>query len=253
VTGASTGIGFHLARIAGEQGYDLLVAADEPEILNAAANLRGGGIQVEAIQADLSTVEGNDKLLAALGERPVAVLMANAAHGLGHAFLDQDFAQIRHVIDTNVTGTVYLIHRVAQRMRAAGAGRILITGSIAGFIPGTFQAVYNATKAFIDSFSIALRAELSETGITVTCLMPGPTDTAFFERANMVDTRFAQGDKQAAGEVAALGFEAMLKGDADIVTGWKNKLQVAVAHVTPATVLAEQHRHQAEPGGANET
>jgi short-subunit dehydrogenase len=113
----------------------------------------------------------------------VDALLANAGHGLGHGFLDQDFREARHVIDTNITGTIYLIQKVGRDMRERGRGRILITGSIAGFMPGSFQAVYNGTKAFIDSFSFALRNELKDTEITVTCLMPGATETEFFERA----------------------------------------------------------------------
>ena len=118
--------------------------------------------------------------------------MANAGHGLGKGFLDQDFEEARHVIDTNITGTVYLIQRIGRDMRARGQGRILITGSIAGFMPGSFQAVYNGTKAFIDSFSFALRNELKDSGVTVTCLMPGATETEFFERADMLDTKVGQ-------------------------------------------------------------
>ena len=115
-------------------------------------------------------------------------MLANAGHGLGRGFLDQNFEDVRHVIDTNVTGTVYLVQLVGRSMRSRGRGRILLTGSIAGFMPGTYQAVYNATKAFVDSFSFALRAELKDTGVTVTCLMPGATETDFFERADMLDT-----------------------------------------------------------------
>ena len=137
-------------------------------------------------------------------------------------------------------------------MRARGEGRILITGSIAGFMPGTFQAVYNGTKAFIDSFSFALRNELKDTGVTVTCLMPGATETEFFERADMLDTKVGQAKKDDPADVAKTGFEAMMKGDGDVVSGWKNKLQTAIANVTPAGVLAEQHRKMAEPGSAAE-
>ena len=127
-------------------------------------------------------------------------------------------------------------------------GRILITGSVGGFVPGSFQAVYNATKAFIDSFSFALRNELKDTGVTVTCLMPGPTETEFFERAGMTDTKVGQSEKDDPAEVARTGFEAMMRGEGDVVSGWKNKLQTAIASVTPAGVLAEQHRKKAEPG-----
>jgi short-subunit dehydrogenase len=151
-------------------------------------------------------------------------LLANAGHGLGHAFLDQDFTNVRHVIDTNVTGTVYLVQLVGRSMRSRGQGRILLTGSIAGFMPGTYQAVYNGTKAFVDSFSFALRAELKGTGVTVTCLMPGATETDFFERADMLDTKVGQGKKDDPADVARVGFDAMMRGDGDVVSGWKNKL-----------------------------
>jgi short-subunit dehydrogenase len=188
--------------------------------------------------------------LCSLGGRPVDALLANAGHGLGRAFLDQDFHDVRHVIDTNVTGTVYLVQRIGRDMRARGTGRILLTGSIAGFMPGTYQAVYNGTKAFIDSFSFALRAELKDSGVTVTCLMPGATDTEFFERADMLDTKVGQGAKDDPVDVASAGFAAMMRGDGDVVSGWKNKLRTAVASVTPAGMLAEQHRRMAEPGSA---
>jgi len=146
---------------------------------------------------------------------------------------------------------LYLIHHVGRGMRARGRGRILITGSIAGFMPGTFQAVYNGTKAFIDSFSWALRNELKDTGVTVTCLMPGPTDTEFFERADLMDTKVGtQQNKSDPVDVARVGFKAMMDGDGDVVAGLKNKLQTAMAGVTPAAVLAEQHRKMAEPGTA---
>jgi short-subunit dehydrogenase len=135
-------------------------------------------------------------------------------------------------------------------MRSRGTGRILLTGSIAGFMPGTYQAVYNGTKAFVDSFSFALRAELKESGVTVTCLMPGATETDFFERADMLDTQVGQSKKEDPADVARVGFDAMMRGDGDVVSGWKNKLQSAIANVTPAGVLAEQHRRMAEPGFA---
>jgi len=180
VTGASSGIGFELARQCAQHGYDLLIAADEASIENAAAELRQMGSQVDAVEADLATLSGVDALVAATKGRLVDALLANAGHGLGKAFLDQPFEEIRHVIDTNVTGTIYLIQQVGREMRARHKGRILITGSIAGYIPGTFQAVYNGTKAFIDSFSYALRNELKDSGVTVTCLMPGATETEVF-------------------------------------------------------------------------
>ena len=197
VTGASSGIGYELAKVAAENDFDLIIAADEAEIEDAAINLRGFGCQVQAVETDLSTISGVDKLLETVSTdgRPVSALMANAGRGLGHAFLDQNFEQVRKVVDTNITGTIYLIHRVGQKMRDQNSGRILITGSIAGFMPGSFQAVYNGSKAFLNSFSFALRNELKDSEVTVTCLMPGATETEFFERADMLDTKVGQGEK----------------------------------------------------------
>jgi short-subunit dehydrogenase len=248
VTGASTGIGYELAKCCAKDGFDLLVAADEPAIFAAADDFRAFGVTVQAVQADLATTEGVDELYGATNGRPIDALLANAGRGLGHAFLDQQWADIRRVIDTNVTGTVYLLHKVGKDMRRQGSGRILITGSIAGFMPGTFQAVYNGTKALLDSFSFALRAELKDTGVTVTCLMPGATETDFFERAEMLDTKVAQSKKDDPADVARVGYDAMMRGDGDVVSGWQNKLRSAIANITPAGVLAEVHRGMAEPG-----
>lgn len=250
VTGASTGIGFELAKICAQNGYNLVVVADEPAIEQAAEQFRASGTTVDAVQADLATIEGVDQLIAVIGGRPVAALLANAGRGLGRAFLDQDWNDVRRVIDTNVTGTLYLIHEVGKEMRRRGEGRILITGSIAGFMPGTFQAVYNGTKALLDSFSFALRAELADSGVTVTCLMPGATETDFFERADMLDTKLGTEKKQSAAEVARIGFDAMQRGQGDVIAGWQNKLQAAISHILPAGAAAEMHRKQAAPGTA---
>lgn len=251
VTGASSGIGYELAKCCAEDGFDLLIAADEPEIQQAAEDFKKLGVNVEAIEADLATTEGVDTLHEAIAGRSVDALLANAGRGLGGAFLDQDFADVRHIIDTNITGTIYLAQKVGRDMRSRGQGRILFTGSIAGFMPGSFNAAYNGTKAFVDSFSFALRNELKDSGVTVTCLMPGATETEFFERADMLDTKVGQSRKDDPVDVAKVGFEAMMNGDGDVVAGWKNKLQSAAALITPSDVLAEQHRKMAEPGSAS--
>jgi short-subunit dehydrogenase len=190
------------------------------------------------------------KLCSAAKGRAVDILMANAGRGLGRAFLDQDFERVRKAIDTNVTGTVYLIQKIGRDMRQRNSGRILITGSIAGFTPGSFQAIYNGSKAFLDSFSFALREELRDTKLTLTCLMPGTTETDFFTRADMMDTKIGTEAKDDAAEVARAGYDAMMRGEGDVVTGMKNKIQSSVANVTPSGVLAKQHRKMAEPGTA---
>ena len=249
VTGASSGIGYELAKLCASNGFDLVLAADE-SLDRAAADCRALGAAVDTVEVDLATLPGVDRLVEQIHDRTVDALLANAGHGLGQAFLDQEFDEVQHVIDTNVTGTIYLIHKVGRGMRARNYGRILITGSIAGYMPGSFHAVYNGTKAFIDSFSYALRNELQDTAITVTCLMPGVTDTRFFERAGLTDTKVGTDPKDDPADVAKDGFDAMMKGDAEVVSGWKNKVQTTIANVTPSEVLAEQHRKLTEPGSA---
>jgi len=249
VTGASSGIGLELAREAALRGYDLLIAADR-SLNEVAAELQAHGGTVVTVEADLATREGVDNLYSQVENRRVDALLANAGHGLGKAFLDQEFAEVQHVINTNITGTIDLIQRVARQMRRQDAGKILITGSIAGYMPGTFQAVYNGTKAFVDSFSYALRNELKDTGVTVTCLMPGATDTDFFARADMLDTKVGTDSKADPADVAKSGFEAMEKGEPGVIAGVGNKLRAALSSLVPDTMLAEQHRKMAEPGSA---
>jgi short-subunit dehydrogenase len=254
VTGASSGIGYHLALCAAEHGFDLIVAADTP-LADAVLDFESMGAKVHAVQCDLATTDGVQHLIQAIGDRDVDALMANAGHGLGGSFLAQDFSEILHVINTNVTGTLHLIQHVGRGMVARARGRILITGSIAGFQPGSFHAVYNGSKAFIDSFAIALRNELKGTEVTVSCLMPGPTDTEFFHRAGMETTKVANDPKMMMQpqDVARIGFNAMLKGEADVVAGVKNKLQVAMSKVMPSQATAQMHRKLAEPGKVEPT
>jgi uncharacterized protein len=250
ITGASTGIGLELARLCAEQPWDLVIAADEARIHDAAQELSHHGVQCKAVECDLSTREGVDKLLAAIEEtgRPVHALLANAGRGLGRAFLDQNIDEALKVAHTNIDGTIYLVHKIGNEMRERRQGRILITGSIAGLMPGTFQAVYNGSKAFLDSFSVALNNELKDSGITVTCLLPGATETDFFERADMMDTKVGTGEKADAADVAKTGFDAMMKGELKVVAGFGNKMRAAMAHIAPDSTLAEMHRGHAEPG-----
>ena len=170
-------------------------------------------------------------MLTRIGERPVDVLVANAGHGLGHGFLDQAPTEWMHVINTNISGTLLLIQPIVRGMVERGEGKVLITGSIAGHLAGAFQAVYNGSKAFIDSFAAALNEEIKDSGVTVTCLKPGATETNFFHRAELDDTKVGQAKKDDPAEVAKTGWEAMKKGEAAVIYGIKNKLQVAAADV----------------------
>jgi short-subunit dehydrogenase len=206
---------------------------------------------VRSIEADLATEQGVRQLLDLVGERQVDVLVANAGHGLGGAFLDQSPPEWRHVVDTNVTGTLLLIQPLAKKMVQRGEGKVLIVGSIAGHLAGSFQAVYNGTKAFIDSFAAALNNELKDTGVTVTCLKPGATETEFFERAGMEDTKVGQAKKDDPADVAKTGWEAMKDGKESVVYGLKNKAQVWASGILPESATAAMHRQQAEPGSGS--
>jgi len=148
ITGASTGIGLELARCCAQAGFNLVIAADEPAIERVGVDLRRLGGSVEPVQADLATTEGVDRLCAAVGDRPIDALLANAGVGLGKAFLDQDFGRIRHVVETNVTGTLHLIHRAGNEMLRRNSGRILITGSIAGFTPAASRPSTTPPRLF---------------------------------------------------------------------------------------------------------
>lgn len=250
VTGASSGIGLELAKLAAQHGYDLLVAADTP-FVDASAGLGQYGVAVETLETDLAGFEGVDRLLDAAGGREIDLLCANAGQGRGGAFLDQTPDEWRHIVDTNITGTVYLLQKVLRKMTARNAGKVLVTGSIADVVPGAFNATYNATKAFLDNFVAALRNEIKNIeGVTITTLMPGPTDTAFFERAGMLDTEVGRNPHKAdPAKVAKDGFEAAMAGEDSIVSGWTNKIEHAGARVMPESVLAERHRKMAEPDG----
>ena len=245
VTGSSTGIGHELAKLAAADGYDLLLAADTP-FTDAPAG-------AETLEVDLSTVDGVEQLLAKVDGRQIDLLCANAGHGLGRAFLDQSPDAWQHVVNTNITGTVYLLQKVLGPMVARNEGKVLVTGSIAGYIPGSFQAVYNGSKAFVDSFVAAVQNEIKDSdGVTLTNLMPGPVETEFFERGDMMDTSVGVNpNKSDPADVAKDGYDALMAGHKHIVSGWKNKIQSAVANITPNEILAEQHRKMAEPGTAD--
>ena len=257
VTGASSGIGFELAKQFAEHGYDLLVTAEDAAIDQAAADLRRDGQnQVIPVRADLATFNGVEELYAAILEtgRPVDAIAINAGRGIGGDFVRMtDLDNELNVIAVNVTSTVHLAKRVLPDMVSRGAGRVLFTSSIASMMPGTYQAVYNASKSFVQSFAEALRAELNDTDVVVTSLMPGPTDTNFFHRAEMDDTKVGAGKKDDPALVAKQGFEALMDGKEKVVAGsTKTKVQGAASKVMPDKAKATMHRKMAEPGSASE-
>ncbi len=250
VTGASSGIGLELARQFATHDFDVVVVAEDAELTAAAAELRGTGATVHEIRADLRSPQEVERLWAgvsALG-RPLDAAALNAGVGRGGAFLDIDLADEFEVIDLNVKSTVALSKLVLRDMVARNTGRVLITSSIASTMPGSFQAVYNASKSFLQSFAEALQEELKDSAVTITSLMPGPTDTEFFARADMLDTKVGQSEKDEPAQVAAQGFEALMDGEAKLVAGsLKTKVQGAMNSVLPDSLKAKAHRQMAEP------
>jgi uncharacterized protein len=255
ITGASSGIGLELARQFAEHGFDLIVAAEDDELTAAAGSLDGADVQVDAVRVDLATPAGVEQLYERIqaSNRPVDALALNAGIGSGGAFVETELEDELKLVDLNVRSVVHLAKLVVRDMVARGEGRVLITSSIASTMPGSFQAVYNASKSFDQSFALALRNELKDTGITVTSLMPGPTDTEFFERAEMLDTKVGSGDKDDPADVARDGFEALMAGDERVVSAsLSTKVQARAGRVLPDSVKAEMHRKMAEPGSAKD-
>jgi len=253
VTGASSGIGRELAKQFATHGFDLVINAEDSGLDDAAAELRATGADVQTVRADLRTAAGVETLYSALTAtgRPVSAAALNAGVGRGGAFLDTDLDDEIEIIDLNITSTVRLAKRLLRDMAARDEGRVLITSSIASTMPGSFQAVYNASKSFLQSFAEAVANELKDTGVTITSLMPGPTETNFFHRADMDDTKVGASSKDSAEQVAKQGFEALMKGDKKIVAGGLGtKAQGMAAKVLPDSVKGAMHRQMAEPGSA---
>ncbi|EDL48064.1 SDR family oxidoreductase [Erythrobacter sp. SD-21] len=250
ITGASSGIGFELAILAARDDCDLLLVADQglDEGASALRDISSGTGNIETLESDLATQTGIDEVIDKIAGRQVDVLMANAGQGEGDAFFNQDWMAIKRTIDTNITGTVSLIHKIGGKMRAANSGRILVTGSIVDDIPGPFNLVYNSTKAFVDDFCVGLSNELNDSNVVVSCLLPGLTDTQFFERADMQETYVGRSDAKAdPAKVAKDGYDALLKGETQEVSGLLNKVQHAFAGVLPDELLAQLHRMAAKP------
>ena len=254
VTGGSDGIGRSLAGQFVQHGYDVLIAAEDAGVNDAARDLSSADGTVEAIVVDLSTADGVDRLAERItsGGRPIDAIAINAGIGVGGAFTETSLEQELESIDLNVRSTVHLTKRILPSMVERGQGKILFTSSVASLMATPYEAVYGATKAFVKSFAAAIRNEVAETGVTVTTLMPGPTETNFFKRAGMMDTKVGADPKKAdAEDVARQGFEALMSGKDQIIAGTlKTKLEGSVATLLPEKVTAGQHGAAAKPGSA---
>ena len=259
VTGASSGIGLELAKQFAANGFDLIVTAEDAELADAAQQVRESGDgQVESVQVDLALPGGVDALwsaVTALG-RPLDAAALNAGVGAGGAFAtDTKLEDELRVIDLNVRSTVHLAKHVVQQMVARDSGRILFTSSIGAALPGSYHAVYNASKSFVQSFALAIRDELRDSGVTVTLLLPGPTETEFFERADMLDTPIGSSPKSQddPADVARDGFEALMNGDERVVSAsLSTKLQGRGSRFLPDSAKAAMHRRMAQPADGDD-
>ena len=250
VTGASSGIGRALAGEFASHAFDLMICAEDAGIETAAAELREVGVQVRSVRADLATYEGVEDLVVAVEAtgRPVEAVAVNAGIGVGARFVDRRLEDHLRLIALNVTGAVHLTWRLLQPMVQRGRGRLLFTSSVAATMPGPYESTYNASKSFLGSFAQAIRAELAGTGVTVTALMPGPTDTDFFERAGLEDTKLGRAPKDDPRDVARDGFEAMMAGKDHVVAGSaRNKLLTAAGRLLPDKATAAMHAKLSQP------
>lgn len=258
VTGASSGIGYNLAKVFAENGYDLVIVSNGERLEKAAVDFQALGVQVKAIEADLASYDGVKSFwqqVEAMG-RPVDAAAINAGVGVGGLFAETDLDEEINLVRLNVEGTMHIAKRVVQHMVKRGQGRILITASIAGEMVAPREAVYAASKAFDLSFAKSLRVELEGTGVTVTALQPGPVDTDFFHRAGMDNTKVGtEGKKESEPyDVAKQGFEALMKGEKHVYSAsWKTKLEGAVANITPDAVKAAMHEKMAKPLDGSKT
>ncbi|WP_224365913.1 SDR family NAD(P)-dependent oxidoreductase [Hyalangium versicolor] len=251
VTGASSGIGYELAQQFVQNGFDVLICAEDSGIIEAAKRLSDGS-HVEGLQVDLAHYDGVERLYGKIQSigRPIDAIAINAGVGVGGDFArDTSLEEELNLINLNVTSAVHLAKRVARDMVRRGSGRILFTSSIAAIMPAPFEAVYGASKAFLLSFSEALRNELADAGITVTALMPGPTDTQFFHRAGMDDTKVGQEEKDDPAQVARQGFEALMAGKDKVIAGsLKTRAMAAASKLLSDPVKSQAHRRMSEPG-----
>jgi short-subunit dehydrogenase len=250
VTGASSGIGLELAKQFVAHDFDVLMVAEDDGIVSAAASV-GDGSATEALQLDLTRRDAVEALWAHVqaSGRAVDAVAINAGVGNAGAFVDTSLAADVELIELNVVSAVHLAKRVLPAMVARRQGRVLFTSSVAATMPGPYYATYAASKAFVQSFAEAVRDEVADSGVTITALMPGPTDTNFFARARMWGSKADEGPKDDPAVVARDGFEALMAGKDHVVAGAaRNTVQAVLGKVLPQKLTAKVHGQQAEPG-----
>src|SRR5262245_3270404 len=230
VIGAASGSGYQLARCCAEQGFDLLVTSDSPDIEDAAQALREMGVSVDSVMADSSSLQGVEEIHQAIAGRPVDALLINACAGRNQ-HLGADPGVMRHLVDAHITGILYLLHKIGSGIRAQGNGRILVTGSLRGFVP-----------AFVDSFALGLRSQLKDGGVTVTCLIPGAKQAGLFSRTDGLNTQVIYAEQDDPTAVATAGFEAMMRGEEGADGEWSRAIPMRSLQSLPASVMTHQYQ-----------
>lgn len=254
ITGASSGIGYELARQFAENDYDLIIASEDGNIEEAGEFLRDLDANVQALQTDLRYYEGVEELYALIQEngQPVDAIAINAGIGVGGPFLDNSLEQEFAMIDLNVKSVVHLAKRVIGDMAVRNEGKVLFTASVVSESPAPYQAVYAGTKAFVLNFAEGIRNELKDTNITVTALLPGATETNFFQRAGLDDTKVAQSKKDDPADVAKDGFKALMRGDDKVIAhSMKSKVQGVMGKLMPDKMNAKVLGEMSKPGSAS--
>jgi short-subunit dehydrogenase len=257
VTGASSGIGRALAREFAEHGFDVLITAEDHDGLREVEReLESTGVRVTSVAVDLRDPQGVEALATAVeAAGPVDAIAFNAGVASSGGFASgPDLKDELDVVAVNVTSQVHLARRVLPGMVRRGQGRVLFTSSVSALAPAPYLAVYAASKAFVLSFAEALRHELRNSGVTVTALLPGPTDSEIFERSGMEDTRLgADPHKSEPDDIARQAFEALMEGKDKVVAGrLRDRVMSAASEVLPEPVKARLHATQTRPGSARD-
>jgi short-subunit dehydrogenase len=251
ITGATSGIGLELAKLFAKDGHNLVInARNENELESTAVELRQHNIQVIPLAKDLFEREAPFELYAEVKSRgiEIEILVNNAGQGVYGEFTETDIDRELDIIQLNIASLVVLTKCFLNDMKEQGSGKILNVASVASKTPGPYNSVYHGTKAFVHSFTEAIRSELKDTGITVTSLLPGATDTDFFNKADMEDSKIFQECELAdPADVAKDGYEALMNGKDKVVSGIKNKIKVAMTNMMPDSVAADQMKKQQEP------
>lgn len=255
ITGATSGIGYELAKLFAKNNYNLvIVARSEDELDKTADELEGHGVKVVTIAKDLFERQSSFEVYDEIKQRGIEidVLVNNAGQGQYGEFVDTDINRELDIIQLNIASLVVLTKKFLQDMVEHGNGKILNVASVASKVPGPMQSVYHGTKAFVHSFTEAIREEVKDKGVTITSLLPGATATDFFNKAEMQNAKNIKGGKlDDAADVAKDGYEALMNGDDMVVSGFKNKAQVAMSNFVPDSKLAEKTHKQQAPAGEN--